>query len=184
MPMQIFLVAITLVALTIFTPPAVATPLAVRSQTFLSSHVSKQVEAASVKANKVIALRFAEEGWGTEPNWRMTWDELVADDVVYHFNSSPNPVVGLEANKVFNAALFDGFPDIHQTIETAIAQADEVVYRSTIQGTNTGEFLGVPPTGKPVKLNDFTLLKIADGKVTEWWYECNLLELMNQLGSA
>jgi predicted ester cyclase len=103
-------------------------------------------------------------------------------DVIHHFNSSPEPIVGLEANKVFNASLFQGFPNIHQMIEDTIAEGDKVVYRTTLQGTQTGEFLGIPPTGKSAKINDFTLLRISNGKIVEWWYECNLLAVMQQLG--
>jgi steroid delta-isomerase-like uncharacterized protein len=130
---------------------------------------------------KTIALRFAHEGWGTNPNWQQTWDALMSDEVVHHFNSSSEPIVGLAANKAFNANLFQGFPDIHHQIEDVIVEGDRVVYRTTIQGTHTGEFLGIPPTGKSVKINDFTLLRIANGKIVEWWYECNLLALMQQL---
>lgn len=132
--------------------------------------------------NKSIALRFAQDGWGTKPNWTKVWNELVSENVVHYFNSAAEPIVGLEANKVFNETLFQGFPDIHHTMEDVIAEGDKVVYRTTIQGTHTGMFLGTPPTGKSVKVNDFTLLRIADGKIVEWWYECNLLEVMQQLG--
>ncbi|NJL56920.1 ester cyclase [bacterium] len=135
-----------------------------------------------IEQNKLIALRFFQDGWGTHPSWKKAWDELMSEDVVYHFNSAAEPIVGLEANKTFNESLFQGFPDIHQTIEDVIAEGDKVVYRTTIQGTHTGEFLGTPPTGKAVKVNDFTLLRVADGKIVEWWYECNLLEVMQQLG--
>ena len=136
----------------------------------------------SIEQNKQIALRFATDGWGTQPNWQQVWDELVSSDVVYHFNSSPEAIVGLEANKEFNASLFKGFPDIQQTIEDLIAEADKVVYRTTMSGTHQGEFLGIPPTNKSAKINDFTLLRIANGQIVEWWYECNLMELMKQLG--
>jgi predicted ester cyclase len=142
-----------------------------------------------LEQNKSIALRFAEAGWGTNPDWKQVWDELMSVDVVYHFNSSPQPIMGIEANKAFNASLFKGFPDIHQTIfqrkgfanEDTLAEGDRVVYRTTIQGTHTGEFLGTPPTGKTAKINDFTLLRISNSKIVEWWYECNLLALMQQL---
>ncbi len=132
--------------------------------------------------NKSIALRFANEGWGTMPHWRMVWDELMHEDVIYHFNSAPEAIVGLEANKAFNADLFLGFPDICSEIESTIAEGDSVVYRTTLQGTHTGNFLGIPPTGKGVKINDFTLLRIVEGKIVEWWYDCNLLAVMQQLG--
>lgn len=138
--------------------------------------------ATLIEQNKLIALRFAKDGWGTNPDWQKVWDELMSADVVHHFNSAAEPIVGLEANKAFNESLFQGFPDIQHTMEDVIAEDDKVVYRTTIQGTHTGNFLGTPPTGKFVKVNDFTLLRITDGKIVEWWYECNLLELMQQLG--
>ncbi len=138
----------------------------------------------SVEENKKIALRFARDGWGTMSNWEQVWDELMSSDVVYHFNSSSKPIIGLEANKEFNVSLFQGFPDIKQTIEDIIAEGDKVVYRTTIEGTHTGEFLGISATNESGRINDFTLLQIADGQIVEWWYECNLLELMTQLGLA
>jgi len=131
---------------------------------------------------KAIALRFAKEGWGTNPGWEKVWDELMKSNVVHHFNSWSEPIVGLEVNKAFNISLFEGFPDIYQTIEDIVAEGDKVVYRTTIRGTHTGEFMGIPPTGKSCKLNDFTMLRIVDSKIVEYWYECNLLELMKQLG--
>ncbi|MGB3758660.1 MAG: ester cyclase [Rivularia sp. (in: cyanobacteria)] len=132
--------------------------------------------------NKAIALRFAQDGWGANADWKNVWDELMTPDVVQHFNSFAEPITGLEANKEFNVGLFQGFPDIKQQIEDVIAEDDKVVYRTTLEGTNTGEFLGTPATGKAVKVNDFTLLRIVEGKICEWWYECNLLEVMKQLG--
>lgn len=138
--------------------------------------------ATLVEQNKMIAMRFAQDGWGTRPNWSQIWDELMSPDVVYYFNSTAEPIVGLQANKEFNVSLFEGFPDIYQTIEDMIAEGDKVVYRTSIQGTHTGTFLGTPPTGRAVRINDFTMLHISDGKIVEWWYECNLLEMMRQIG--
>jgi predicted ester cyclase len=132
--------------------------------------------------NIAIALRFAEDGWGTNSNWEKTWDELISPNLIYHFNSAAQPIVGLEANKEFNKSLFQGFPNIRQKIEDVIVEGDKVVYRTTLQGTNTGEFLGTPPTGKSVSVNDFTQLRISDGQIAEMWYECNLLEVMQQMG--
>ena len=136
----------------------------------------------STEQNRALALHFAEDGWGTNSNWEKTWDELVSPNLIYHFNSAPQPIVGLEANKEFNKSLFQGFPNIRQQIEDVIVEGDKVVLRSTLQGTNTGEFLGIPPTGKFVKVNNFKLLQISDGQIVEIWYECNLLEVMQQMG--
>jgi predicted ester cyclase len=42
--------------------------------------------------------------------------------------------------------------------------------------------MGIPPTGKSVVINDFNLLRIAEEKIVESWYDCNLLAVMQQLG--
>lgn len=143
-----------------------------------------KAEKSKTEKNKAVALRYAKEGWGSQPDWKGVWDEIVAPDVVYHFNSFPEPIVGLEANKNFNEGLFQGFSDIYQSLEDILAEGDKVVYRTTITGTHTGEFLGMPPTGKSIRMNDFTLLKISSGQIVEMWYDCNLLAMLGQLGLA
>jgi hypothetical protein len=75
---------------------------------------------AMMTSSKEIALQFAQEGWGTKPAWAETWDALVSPNFVFHFNSAAEPIVGLAENKVFNTSLFQGFPDIRQTIEDMI----------------------------------------------------------------
>ncbi len=143
---------------------------------------AEQKHTTAQTLSQTIALRFLNEGWGTNPAWETVWDEIVAAGAVHHFNSEPEPIVGLAANKVFNASLFQGFPDIEHTLEDMVAEGEKVVYRTTLRGTHTGTFLGIPPTGKSAQINDFTLLKIADNQIVEWWYDCNLLALMQQLG--
>lgn len=137
----------------------------------------------SIEENKAIALRFATEGWGTNASWEKVWDELVAPDLVQHFCSWSEPIVGLKANKEFQMSLFKGFPDIQQAIEEVIAEGDRVVYRHVLRGAQTGKFMGVPPTGKWVSGNGFTLLRLSGDKIVEMWYETNLLEVMKQLGA-
>jgi predicted ester cyclase len=143
---------------------------------------SAQVELSQI--NKAIALRYAKEGWGTQSNWEKIWDELVAPDVVLHFNSFPDPIVGLKANKEFSKGLFEGFPAIKNTIGDVVAEGDTVIIRSTLEGKQTGPFLGMPATNKTAKMNDFTLYQIRNGKISEMWYETNLISLMQQLGVA
>jgi steroid delta-isomerase-like uncharacterized protein len=150
----------------------------------MAGSMPSKSKAELSQVNKAIALRYAKDGWGNEPNWEQVWDDLVAPDMVLHFNSFPEPIVGLEANKAFSKELFEGFPTIHNRIEDVVAEGDTVIYRSTLEGNQTGPFLGMPATGKKAKMNDFTMVKIKDGKIKEQWYETNLLSLMQQLGLA
>jgi predicted ester cyclase len=41
-----------------------------------------------------------------------------------------------------------GFPDNRHEVEEVVAEGDTVVLRCTLTGTNEGEFMGMPPTGK------------------------------------
>lgn len=136
----------------------------------------------SIEQNKSIALKLATDGWGTVSGWKQVWDELVAEDVIQHFCSFPKPIFGLEAVKAFEASLFEGFPQIKQTISTMIAEQDKVVYLHILEGLHTGTFMNISPTGNNVKATGFTMVKIANGKVIERWYEINLLEVMQQIG--
>jgi predicted ester cyclase len=97
---------------------------------------------------------------------------------------TPDPIVGLKANKEFSKGLFEGFPSIRNTIGDVVAEGDTVIIRSTLEGKQTGSFLGIPATNKTAKMNDFTLYKIRNGKISEMWYETNLMSLMQQLGVA
>ncbi|MBD2608872.1 ester cyclase [Scytonema hofmannii FACHB-248] len=132
--------------------------------------------------NKAIVLRFAKEAWGNVPLWDQVWDELVAEDIIWYFCGCSEPISGSKA-KEFYATLYQSFPDIELvSVENAIAENDKVAFRSTIKGTHKGEFMGISPTGKSINASDLNLFRISEGKIVEWWYELNLLEVMNQIG--
>ena len=80
----------------------------------------------------------------------MTLDELVEPDLVI---TSPLPLeaTGADAVKEVFRVLRQAFPDLHITLEDVIAEGDKVVCRDTVTGTNLGEYMGLPPTGKPVR---------------------------------
>jgi predicted ester cyclase len=59
-----------------------------------------------------------------------------------------------------------------------------VVVRWTGTGTHQGDQLGVPATGKQVRLTGIDILRIEEGRVVERWGETNGLEMMQQITSA
>lgn len=81
------------------TPCAIAAKSFPEHQTVLVNRNNQGDTQMLVEQNRVIALRFAQDGWGTKPNWRRVWDELMAADVIYHFNSSAESIVGLKKTK-------------------------------------------------------------------------------------
>jgi len=89
---------------------------------------------------------------------------------------------GLEWYKRSLIVLFKGFPDYHATIEDIIADGDKVWARITYTGTNTGEYLGLAPTGKKISYNSVTIKHIVDGKMVEGWTVNDMSDFFMQLG--
>jgi steroid delta-isomerase-like uncharacterized protein len=108
-------------------------------------------------------------------------DELVASDYVDHA-SPPGQAPGLEGAKKKWAMYLAGIPDLRVTIEELVAEGDKVGVRRSYAGTHRGELLGVPPTGKQVRVGGISIFRLAGGKIAEQWEQLDRLALMQQLG--
>jgi steroid delta-isomerase-like uncharacterized protein len=107
-------------------------------------------------------------------------DEVAAIDLVIH---GSNDIHGREAAKQYVAAFRTGFPDLQFTIEDQIAEGEVVVTRWTVRGTHTGQFQGIPATGRAIRLSGTDIDRIIGGKVVECWTHVDELGLMRQLGA-
>jgi steroid delta-isomerase-like uncharacterized protein len=110
-------------------------------------------------------------------------DELVADDFVDHeeFPGIPSNKDGV---KQFFAMTRSAFPDLRFEAQEVVAEDDLVSMRFVFTGTQQGEFMGVPPTGKQVEVGGFDLVRIENGQVTEHWGVLDAMALMQQLGAV
>ena len=77
---------------------------------------------------------------------------------------------------------YQGFPDVHRTLEDIIANKEKVWIRVTITGTHTGEYRGIPPTHTKYTMMAVPIYRIVDGKIIEGWSVWNPLDLFKQLG--
>jgi steroid delta-isomerase-like uncharacterized protein len=111
-----------------------------------------------------------------------TLDQFVADDFVVHV-SKDEKVYGREGVEQFYTELRRAFPDLFFTIQDQIAEGDRVVTSWKAEGTHSGAFKGIPPTGKRVTLSAVDIDKIVNGKVVECWTKMDELGLLNQLGA-
>ena len=105
-------------------------------------------------------------------------DTFIAPDYVHHAQK----LRGLESVKQYEAMIYKGFPDLHDTIEDIITEGDKVWVRVKVTGTHTGEFRGIAPTGKNVTVTYVGIHRIADGKVVERWSVYDMLDFYKQLG--
>jgi steroid delta-isomerase-like uncharacterized protein len=130
--------------------------------------------------NKAIARRFYEEALNGKNLDIIA--ELFAANYQAHPPGAPEPL-SREAFKQFISLFHAGFPDFHLTFEDEIAEGDKVVLLITAHGTHQGEFLGIPPTGKPATWTGISISRLADGKIVEQWGEQDFLGLLQQLGA-
>jgi predicted ester cyclase len=78
---------------------------------------------------------------------------------------------------------FEGaFPGYSLKAEDMIEENDKLVVRARFMGTHTGDFNGIPPTGKTVELPFIIIYRFEGGKIAEHWLETNHLALLSQLG--
>ncbi|MBX3072182.1 MAG: ester cyclase [Thermomicrobiales bacterium] len=59
------------------------------------------------------------------------------------------------------------FPDLHFEIVDLIAEGDKVLTRWVLTGTLQGEYLGVKPDGRKIRVEGMSLDRIVGGQVVE-----------------
>lgn len=109
-------------------------------------------------------------------------DELVSPDFVLHDPQSPSPVRGVEAYKQMVRYYTTAFPDLHFTIEDCLSDGDHEMTRWSCTGTQQGDLIGVPATGRQIAITGISYGRIADGKMVEGWNNWDTLGMLQQLG--
>ena len=133
----------------------------------------------STEQNKALIRRLFEEGFNQ--NQPDVFDELIAPNFVI-YDAPPGMQHGREGFRQVVAMFRTAFPDLHVTFEEEFADGDVVIHRGCITGTHQGEFQGIPPTGKQVKMKTLDIWRVANGKAVENWVQMDMLGLMRQLG--
>lgn len=110
--------------------------------------------------------------------------EIFSEDVVYHVPVSPEPFRGHEGVEQIVTAFRTAFPDIAATIEAITQEEDRIVIQALIRGTNDGELMGAPATGKSATWRVVHLARSAEGRIIEDTVIFDQLGLLQQLGLA
>ncbi|WP_123966985.1 ester cyclase [Streptomyces sp. TLI_185] len=110
-------------------------------------------------------------------------DDLIAENYHDHDPANEQDTMGMDALRREIGMWRSGF-DFTFAVEDQISQGDRVSTRWTWRGTQTGEFMGLPATGKNVVMTGTTLFRCnEEGKIVEGWWEYDRLGLMAQLGA-
>ncbi len=130
--------------------------------------------------NTAAVQRFYDEVMG-KGNMKVI-DELIADNYVEHYVPTPDTPKNKAGLAQMMSMFRTAFPDLQVTVEDIIAKGDKVWAYTTMRGTNKGEFMGMPATGKKIEVKGVDIVRFANGKAVEHWGLNDDLTMMQQLG--
>ncbi len=106
--------------------------------------------------------------------------EILSSEIVWHDPLLPKGEVrGTENFKNVLAMFRSAFPDLHIIIvEDQIQENDKVVTRFTIRGTQKGNLMETPATGKKMRNTGISIIRFEHGRAVEEWIEEDGLGLM------
>ena len=80
------------------------------------------------------------------------------------------------------SVFYEAFPDFNGDFEIFFANENWVAATGFVTGTHKGDWLGIPATGKPMKMRYSDIWLIRDGKLSENWVMLDHLGVLKQIG--
>jgi steroid delta-isomerase-like uncharacterized protein len=128
-----------------------------------SATVRRFVDEVITKGNMEIANQFV-------------WEDMV-EQVPF-----PGQGPGLEGLKDVLRGMRTAFPDLDFPILEQVSEGDKVVSRFEWTGTHKATFLGVPATGRSVRVWGIVIDRLEDGRIKDTRILMDIFGLMMQLG--
>ena len=136
----------------------------------------------STEENKAIVRRINDEVW-SEGHLDVI-DELIADEFIATVVGAPEQIRGQQGFREFVVMYRTAFPDLRITVDEQFAEGETVVTRWTATGTNEGELMGIPATGKQATVAGININRVSGGKLVEGWGLFDQLGLLQQIGAV
>jgi steroid delta-isomerase-like uncharacterized protein len=131
------------------------------------------------QSNATIVRRFVEEvinKGNMDAAAQFVWEDVLEQVPL------PGQGPGLDGLKDILQSMRSGFPDLDFSIKEQIAEGDKVSSRFEWTGTHDGAFLGVPATGKQVRVWGVVIDRLEQGRIKDTRIIMDTLGLMMQLG--
>ena len=129
--------------------------------------------------NATIVRRFIEEvitQGDIDSAARFVWEDVV-EQVPF-----PGQGPGLEGLKDVLRGMRSAFPDLIFAVQEQVSEGDKVATRFEWTGTHQGTFLGVPATGRFVRVWGMVIDRLEQGRIKDTRIIMDILGLMIQLG--
>jgi len=136
----------------------------------------------SVEENVALMRRWFHEAWNEGRLETVT--ELLAEDAIGMGQGTQGTITRGPRDFIpFVKRIRGAFPDIRIRVEDAFGAGDKVAVRWSADMTHQGAHLGVPPTGRRVRITGISVARIAKGKLAEGWDNWDQLAMMQQIGA-
>jgi steroid delta-isomerase-like uncharacterized protein len=142
--------------------------------------MAAETRAADTAANEALAHRWHMDLF--QAGKLEAADEILAPEFVFHMPAQD--VRGPEESRQLAIAFRTAFPDLQIAHEDAVAAGDKVAIRWTARATHRGDFQGVPPTGKTIKMRGIDFFHLRGGKIAEAWIDFDVLGMLQQMGAV
>jgi steroid delta-isomerase-like uncharacterized protein len=142
----------------------------------------KEREFMSVKENVELMRRWFKEVWN-EGRTQTISELLSPNGIGIGQREDGSPLRGPAEFVPFVERIRGAFPDINVVVEDAFGAKDKVVLRWSATMTHRGDHLGMPASGKHVRMTGITIARIADKKIVEGWDNWDQLGMLKQIGA-
>ena len=139
------------------------------------------IESLSTDRREAIARQYVAEVF-TGANAERARDYFTAD-IAWH-GGALGTVTGVDTVVPVLGGFISALSDIEATVQDAIASDDLVALRLVVTATHTGNLLGVPATGRPVRWDAVDIYRVTDdGRISEQWAFEDLAAILSQTGA-
>jgi steroid delta-isomerase-like uncharacterized protein len=86
-------------------------------------------------------------------------------DCVVESPLAAGTVQGRQAVTKIHERLFAAFPDLRFSHDQVVIEGDTVAIGATLTGNYTGGFMGLPPSGKPIRVPVIVICRVSGGEI-------------------
>ena len=106
-------------------------------------------------------------------------DTAYAPEIVLH---TVPEIKGIAKSKAYYAYFVTGFSNRKFIVKEIFASGDKLTKYWQFKGTHTGDFMGIPATGKTIDVEGWTIARMVNGKIVEERDFMDNMDFMKQLG--
>lgn len=143
----------------------------------LAAGVVGAEDMSEQERNKAIISLYFERCWN-QNDFDFAKTTMIPDYDL-HFDEGPG---GYAAWREGMEWIHQAFPVMHFNLLSLVAEGDLVAVRSEWTGTHSGEFMGIPSTGRTVVARNADFYQLRGGKMVAHWDVNDFLSVLAQIG--